>query len=235
MPRGPGRRVSRFVRPGARGAWPLRALAVLWILGAAGPGRAEVRFVDAVVAEVDGTVVTASDVALARALGLFALGPAAGPLSAPEVERYVDGRLLVREAARIGVEGTAVERAEAWTEAAARAGGEAALGAWLAAAGVDVAWARRMVDDDLGARRFVELRFRALAFVSEGDVSAALGPGPHGDVARETTRARLTEEAARGRLAEWLAEARARGSVRRLVGEGGSVPDPIPGLPGRAP
>ena len=91
----------------------------------------------------------ASDVAIARALGLFDLTPAPRAIEATDVERYVDGRLLTREATRLGVETTAEERAEAWAAAADRAGGQTALEAWLRIADVDPAWARRLVDQDL--------------------------------------------------------------------------------------
>jgi hypothetical protein len=212
----------------------LRALVLLVALSATA-GHAEIRFVDSLVAEVAGAVVAASDVALARALGLFGLTPAAGALSAAEIERYADGLLLVGEAARIGVETTAAERAAAWEAVAARSGGEPALTAWLAAADVDLAWARRMVEDDLRLRRFVELRFRGLAFVGEAEVAAALGSAPHDEAEREATRARLEDEAVARRLAEWLAEARARGAVRGLTPEHRQVPDPLPGRPGANP
>jgi hypothetical protein len=209
-----------------------RLVLLLCGLALAAPARAEVRFVDAVVAEVGGAVVTASDVALARALGLLGLAPAAGPLSAAEIERYVDGRLLADEAARIDVAVTDGERAEAWSAVAVRLGGESALAAWLAGAGVDASWARRTVEADLGMRRFVELRFQALAFVSEAEVSTALGPGPHSDGAREATRARLEDEAAHRRLTEWLVEARVRAAVRWLVSQADPIPDPLPRSPG---
>ena len=143
--------------------------------------HADVRFLDRVVAEIDATPVPASDVAIARALGLFDLTPAPRAIEATDVERYVDGRLLTREATRLGVETTAEERAEAWAAAADRAGGQTALEAWLRIADVDPAWARRLVDEDLMSRRFVEVRFRDLAFVSEAEVTAAMGPGAHGE------------------------------------------------------
>jgi hypothetical protein len=177
------------------------------------------------VAEVEGAVVTATDVALARALGLFELSPTAGGIRASDLERYVDARLLVREARRLGVEISAAERAEAWASVLARAGGEATLDAWLRAVGVDSSWAREIVDDDLRRRRFVDLRFRALAFVFETDVDAALGPGTHSAAARETARARLESEAASRGLAAWLAEARGKGAIRLLLSN--EVPDPL--------
>ena len=79
------------------------------------------------------------------------------------------------------------------------------------------------------SRRFVEVRFRDLAFVSEAEVTAAMGPGAHGEAERETVRARLEGDAARRRLGEWLAETRARSVIRRLVEEGARVPDPLAG------
>jgi hypothetical protein len=103
---------------------------------------------------------------------------------------------------------------------------------WLRLADVDMAWARRLADDDLTMRQFVELRFRALAFIPEADLAAALGPGTHDEGAREAMRARLEAEAARRQLAEWLADARARASIRLYVIESGQVPNPLPGLPG---
>ena len=212
----------------ARGA-ALGLLAVFGALGAALTSHADVRFLDGVVAEIDGALVAASDVAIARALGLFELHPAPRALEATDVERYVDGRLLVREATRLGLETTADERTEAWAAAAGRAGGQASLEAWLRSADVDPTWARRLVDEDLMRRRFVELRFRDLAFVSEAEVTAAMGPGAHGEAAREAVRARLEGDAARRRLGEWLVETRARSVIRRLVDEGARSPGP----PGR--
>jgi hypothetical protein len=211
----------------------LGLLAVLGVLGPAVMSHADVRFLDRVLAEIDGAPVTASDVAIARALGLFELHPAPRAIEATDVERYVDGRLLVREAARLGLETTADERTEAWAAAAGRAGGQAVFEAWLRLADVDPAWARRLVDEDLRRRRFVQLRFRDLAFVSDADVTAAIGPGAHAEAAREAVRARLEADAAGRRLGEWLVETRARSVIRRLIDEGARVPDPLTGTGGR--
>ena len=85
-----------------------------------GSARAEALFLDGLVADVDGVVVTASDVALGRALGVFGLTPTSGPLSPGEIRRYVDGQLLAREASRIGVQGTPADHVEAWAAAVQR-------------------------------------------------------------------------------------------------------------------
>jgi hypothetical protein len=207
----------------------LGLLAVFGTLGAALTSHADVRFLDRALAEIDGALVTVSDVAIARALGLFELSPAPHAIEATDVERYVEGRLLVREATRLGLEAMAAERTEAWAAVAGRAGGQASLEAWLRSADVDPAWARRLVDEDLMRRRFVEVRFRDLAFVSEAEVTAAMGPGAHGETTREAVRARLESDAARQRLGEWLLETRARSVIRRLVDENARVPDPLAG------
>jgi hypothetical protein len=207
----------------------LGLLAGLCMLGAAVMSHADARFLDRVVAEIDGAPVTASDVAIARALGLFELNAAPRAIEATDVERYVDGRLLAREAMRLRLETTADQRAEAWTVAARRAGGEAMLATWLRTVDVDPAWARRLVDEDLIRRRFVEFRFRDLAFVSEAEVTAAMGTGQHGEATREAVRARLEGDVARRQLDEWLVEARTRSAIRRLVDEGAGIPDPLAG------
>jgi hypothetical protein len=221
------RRADSGASPKLVGA-ALGLLAVLGVLGAAAMSHADIRFVDRVVAEIDGAPVTASDVAIARALGLFELNPATRAIEATDVERYVDGRLLTREATRLGIETTADERTEAWAAAACRVGGQATLEAWLRIADVEPAWARRLVDADLMRRRFVEFRFRDLAFVSEAEVTAAMEPGAHGEAAQEAVRARLEADAARRRLGEWLVETRARSVIHRLVDADARVPDPLP-------
>jgi hypothetical protein len=212
----------------------LAVAAISSALAGAGSAGAEVRLLDRLVAEADGAIVTVSDIALGRALGLFGLTPTTGSLSPEEIQQYVDGQLLVREAARIGVEVTPADQAEAWAAVARRAGGDDALTRWLRLADVEVPWARRLVDDDLRMRRFIELRFRALAFISEADLAAVLGEEAHDEKAREATRGRLEAELAERRRAEWLAEARARASIRPHVAAIGQVLDPLPGPPGVA-
>jgi hypothetical protein len=207
----------------------LGLLAALCAAGAASMSHADVRFVDRVVAEIDGALVTASEVAIARALGLFELNPAPRALEATDVDRYVDGRLLAREAARLGLQTMADERTEAWAAVAGRVGGQEHLEARLRMADVDPAWARRLVDEDLMRRRFVAFRFRDLAFVSETELTAAMGPGAHDEAAREAVRARLEDDTARRQLREWLAETRARSVILRLVDERAKIPDPLAG------
>jgi hypothetical protein len=120
---------------------------------------------------------------------------------------------------------------------ATRLGGRDALAAWLARVGIDLAWPRRLVEEDLRGRRFVDLRFRAFAFVAPDEVAAALGPGPHDDTARERARQRLEAEAVRREVAAWLAEARRGVRIRYALAPEAHVPSPFampaaPALPG---
>jgi len=210
--------------PGSR-CRPVSAGLALVLVAAtsAPPAVAEVRFVDAVLAEVGGTLVTASDLALARALGLSGLLPSAGSIPDAEVERYLDAQLLSIEAARLAIEVSAEDVERAWQAALGRA-----PAGWLEEAGIEPEWGRRLVEADLRRRRFVELRFRAFAFVTESEVSAALGPGPHDEETRRRVRERLEAEKVASELETWREEARRRTGVRRLPAGSGGVPDPLP-------
>jgi hypothetical protein len=192
------------------------------------PVRAGGGLVDAVVAEVDGTVVTASDVALARALGLFGLAPSQGKLLAGDLARYVDAWLVVLEARQLGIIPDARARAEAWEAAARRFDGDTGLLAWLDRIGVSQDWAQRAVAANLEWRQFIDLRFRAIAFVPERELSEALGPGSHPPATRARVRARLEAEAASRSLETWLDQARARVPIRWILLRADGVENPLP-------
>lgn len=191
--------------------------------------------VDAVLAEVDGTLVAASDVALSRAFGLFGFTPSAAPILAPEVERFVDILLELQEADRLRIEVPAAERDAAWADLAERRGGPGALAAWLDGLGIDMAWPRRLLESHLVHRRFLAVRFRAFTFVTEAEVADALGPGAHSPEARERARTDLAERAAEQSRASWRLAARAQARIVRtaLPLEGLPCPLPMPPLPDR--
>jgi hypothetical protein len=186
---------------------------------------ADAAFVDAVLAEVETSVITASDVALARALGTHGFSPSAAAIGPEEVQRLIQARLLAREAEQldIGVPADAVDRA--WQALAGQHGGLPALTAWLERVGVSQAWARRVVAEDLRRTRYLEVRFEAFAFVSEFEVDEALGPGEHPEPAREAARRRLLEAEVQRSLDEWLAEALERTRVNVLITQ--PVPSPF--------
>ena len=181
-----------------------------------------------VLGEAAGQTVAASDVALARALGVFGLSPSAAPIGAEDVERVIGARLEVAEAERLGIAPSEAERERAWAETAERVGGPEALAAWLQDAAVEPAWARRIVEQDLARRHFVDLRFRSFVFVTEAEVTAALGLGEHAPAERERRREALREAETERRRAAWLEETRARVPVRVQLGPGETVPPPLP-------
>jgi hypothetical protein len=209
-----------------------RALAALAVAAgvAVGPGPgASAAMVDAVLADVNGTVLTLSDIALARALGLFGFSPSGALVGGADVERLIDARLVEREAARLELEGPAEAVDAAWEAAGTRVGGPVALATWLEAAGIDPGWARQMVEADVRWRHFIEVRFRAFVFVAESDVAAALETAAATAEERERLRERLTDEATQGELAHWLTEARAQAAIRLAGAASGWLPLPFAG------
>jgi hypothetical protein len=214
-----------------------RALAALALVAGlagatSGPGPdASAAVVDAVLGEVNDSVITLSDIALARALGLFGIDPSDAPVRRPDVERMVDARLVEREATRLEIGGLAAA-VEAWQAVGARVGGMAALEGWLDAAGVDPDWARHFVEADVRWRRFIDVRFRAFLFVADTDVSAALGTAAATPEDRERTRQRLIDEATQRDLSRWLEDARSRARIRVTDAVNAILPLPFTG-PGR--
>jgi len=202
-------------------------LAGLWALALVLPPPAPAAFLDAVLAETDEVTVTASEIGLARALGLFELRSTAGPIQPVDLQQFVDGRLLEREALRLQIEPTPAELEAAWRRVAEHLGGDAALTAWLARISVSGDWARRLVDADLRRRQFIDLRFRAFALVPPDELEAALGSGPHSEVERQRVEARLRQETVDRALRDWLHEARSRAAVRLVTGAL-PAPSPIP-------
>jgi hypothetical protein len=203
------------------------------IIGAAPAGYASTAFLDAVLADANGAIVTASDAAIARGLGLFATPPSDAPIRIVDVDRLADAWLIEREAARLQILPSPADLEEAWQTVAGRVGGMDTLRRWLDQAGLDEAWVKKLVEADLRWRRFIDVRFRAFAFVSQEDVTKAVGPGPHTQEIREQTVDALREEAVDRELAAWLAEARARATIRRVAFGPAGVPIPF-AMPARA-
>ena len=199
-------------------------VALALLLVAANGGAADVQVVDLALAQVGDRLVTLSDVTLSRALGLYGMAATDGPISPADLEHYLDAQLAVREAIQLAVEVAAEDVQRAWD-----ARGGTTLAAWLDCIGVDPAWARRLIEADLRAQRFVDLRFRAFAFVSDADVDAALGPGPQDEAARSHARERLEAERVARALAAWRARTRERTPIRYLTGTAsGPWPAPFP-------
>jgi hypothetical protein len=189
---------------------------------------AAAQFVDAVLAAVEERTITASDIALVRALGLFGFAPSAAPIESSDVERAIDAWLVVREAQRLRLGSATEGRAEAWEAVVKGRGGAAAFDAWLDRAAVEPEWARRLVDEYLDWQQFVDLRFRAFVFVTEDQILSALGGAPDTSESRARTIAALEAAEVKRRLAEWIAETRPGVAVHRLLAPNERVPVPLP-------
>jgi len=196
----------------------------LAIVGVAAAGYAATTLLDAVLADVNGATIAASDATIARALGLFGFRPSEKPIHAADVRHLVDAWLIDAEATRLQIAPTAAEVDDAWQTVAERVGGMDALRRWLDRAGLDEAWVKRLVEADLRWQRFVDVRFRAFVFVPEEDVAKALGPGSHAMDARARAVGVLREEAVNRDLASWLADARAGAAIRTTGAEGTGLP-----------
>jgi len=208
----------------------IAALSVVWLMVGVANEASPTTFVDAVLAEVDSTVVTASDIALARGLSLFDFKPDEAPIRSEDVERFVNALLVEQEAVRLQILPTTDEENAAWNAAATHFGGEGPFLAWLGEREVSQSWAHRMVEADLVWRRFIALRFRTFAFVPETEIDAALGTGSHTSEEREKVRETLLATATQESLAAWLQEARNRARIRlvKLPPIGFPTPLPIP-------
>jgi hypothetical protein len=122
--------------------------------------RADAGPVDAVVGEVGASIMTASDIALARALGLFGFTPSDAPILTADVDRYGAALVAVLEASRLGIGPTPPELEQAWTTLEAQLGGADLLRSWLEATTIDTAWARKSLE--------AHLRWRAWTALHEG-------------------------------------------------------------------
>ena len=183
---------------------------------------------DALLGVVEGKTIAASDIALARALGVLGFTPSTSPIMREEIERFADVLLILDEAGQLSLGAEPEPTEQAWTAVVARVGGDTALARWLEAQALERAWAHRFVEQEVVRARFFQARFAAFVFPDEAAVGRALGPGPHDEAARETARARLIQEAAERAQAEWLQAARRRASIRILIPPGAAIAPPFP-------
>jgi len=208
--------------------WALSGLLAALLVGSAAVGNAATVFLDAVLAEVNGAIITATDAAVGKALGLVGLEASPASIQTTDVQRLVDAWLVDAEAARLQIVPSPADIEEAWQTVASQFGGIDALRGWLGQAGLDEAWVRKLIEADLRRRRFIEVRFRAFVFVSDEDVTKAIGPGPRVPEVREKTVNALREEVTARDVAAWLAEARGRATIRTTDAEKAGLPLPFP-------
>lgn len=199
------------------------ALLVALLHGAPAPGKP----IDTLLAQVDSRTISASDIALARTLGVLGFSPSNAPILRAEIDRFIDVLLILAEAGRIGIEVAPAAVDAAWGAVARRAGGEPALTRWLEKEAIDRDWARRFVEEDLVTSKFLDARFAAFVFPDEETVTRELGPAPHDESAREQVRERMIRQAAAEAQAKWLDDARRRAAIKIFLPDGGSVSPPF--------
>jgi hypothetical protein len=180
--------------------------------------------IDRIVAVVNGSVLTLSDVEAARRFGL--IDAAAGDFRSA-VERTIDRRLALSEAERYApAEPSAARLDEAVAAARARFASDAAFEAALKETGLTIDQLRRYLRDDLRLRTYEQQRF-GLALQPTEDVLRAFFQAnadrfrrggvlaAYEDV-RADVRAALVQERTAAAIREWLSGLRRRAEIRIL-------------------
>jgi hypothetical protein len=147
------------------------------LLALSGAGRVDASLVDAVLGQVGSATVAASDIALARALGLFGFTPSEAPIDAADVDRYAEALVAVLEASRLGIGPTEVEIEQAWRVLEGQQGGGVALQAWFDAVAIDAAWVRRALEAHLRWRAWQDVHARLSAPPPDLAIRRLLPPG----------------------------------------------------------
>lgn len=182
---------------------------------------------DAVLAEVGGTTITASDIALSRRLGLFGLASPDSRIGPIDIEQFIDARLVALEAAGLGIQATAEEIEGRWQAIERRPDWASTLDSWLEENGIGREWPGDLIAQHLRWERFIDLRFRSFIFITESEVLRALGREPLNAEEFESTREALRSEQVGMKLSEWLKEARNRVRIRRSPEAAKGVADPL--------
>lgn len=183
------------------------------------------RFVDAIVAEVDMHTIAASDIGLAKALGLYGQTPSTGLVGKVDIDRFIDARLIITESVRLNIHPPAQALAKAWRELVVRHGGMGQFREWLKQNGIDEEWARQMVHSDARRKYFIQLRFARFVFIPEEAITQALGFGRHGSEERDRAMEKLRQAQTDQDLARWLQQQRKRATIRWFFDK--EVPDPF--------
>ncbi len=197
------------------------------LLAAALPRPAGGEVIDRIVAVVNGSVVTLSDVEGARRFGLIA---EAGDLKAA-VDRVIDRRLALVEVERYAPPDPPPARLdEAVAAARARFASEAAFNAALVETGMTADHLRRHLRDDLRLRAYEQQRFGFAVVPTEEEALAYFranqdrfrrgGVLPAYDEVRGEVRAAMIAAKRADSIREWLAGLRRRADVVVLPNAG---------------
>jgi hypothetical protein len=201
----------------------LPAVLAAWLVALATPS-ASAEIIDRILAVVNGSVITLSDVDAARRFGLIEAEP--GDLRAA-VERTIERRLALIEVERYAPpEPSASRLEEAVAAARARFASAGAFEAALRETGLTLEQLRRQLRDDLRLRTYEQQRFGLAIQPTEEDVRAFYeanrdrfrrGGAPAAfEEVRGEVRSALIQERAAAAIREWLAGLRRRAEIRIL-------------------
>ena len=203
-----------------------KILAALLAAAALGGGVARAEIIDRILAVVDGSIITQSDLLGALRLGL--LGPEPSRASIPEVlDRLIERRLILSEVERYAPPDppdAEVDRRVA--ELRAAAGSAADVESTLKVTGITPEQLRRLVRDELRINSYLEQRFGAAIQPVEEEIlqyyrdhQARFTRGgtvvPYAD-ARGEARAALAAERRSATIGQWVSSLRRRANVNVL-------------------
>ena len=191
----------------------LASAACLLLLGGAAPAGAQSVLVDRVLATVDAHVITLSDVRAVRALGLVSV-PASGDPPRVALDALIDRVLVLEEVERYQPpepDRAAIDRGVA----AVRASHAATYESVLTTAGLDEAFVRQWVRNDLRIEGYLGQRFAGVVEPGEDDIESyrrqhAGGTRPLDDA---TVRAAVAAERRAALVRDWIDGLRARASI----------------------
>jgi hypothetical protein len=183
-------------------------------------GRAAGEIIDRLLAVVDGTPITQSDVSGAIRLGLVA-APVVPDAVPPVLERLIERRMMLVEVDRYAPPDPAGADVDRALEAVRARVGPAALDAILAQTGSSLDQLRRFLRDDLRIQGYLQQRFGAMQ-PTESDVAqyyhdhAAEFGGRSLQQVQDAVAAALTKEHRDGLIRDWVVGLRRRANVTVL-------------------
>jgi hypothetical protein len=196
---------------------PAALLLLTLLLPASARARADI--IDRVLAVVDGTPITQSDVAAAARLGLIHAGAADSP-SAAALDALIDRRLMLGEVDRYAPADPADSEVDAkLAEIRARAGAQ--FDAILAQTGIGLVQLRHQIRDDLRIESYLQQRFGAVLPSEEQILQyyrehAAEFPQAGFNAAHDAVRAALVADRRAVVIRDWLAGLRRRANINVL-------------------
>ncbi len=221
-------RASRLfagIRHGRHGISWVHAAVLIAVVGSAGHA-APAEIIDRILAVVDSSVVTQSDVMAAMRLGLEK-PPRSGDAVAGVLDRLIDRRLMLAEVERYAPPDPTAAEVDRGVEAVRRRFPTApALDEVLKETGLDERQLRQHIRDDLRVDAYLQQRFGSVVQPSEEQVldyyrshpeqfSAGGELRPYGEVHDEIRQTLATERRA-GTIGEWLTNLRRRANVNVL-------------------